>query len=92
MRTGTSLKRATLRLSCQPLNLTADLSHYLLSFLLRSWGTAGFEKSHLPDKVHPLSEVCPLRNAKKLVIAWAKTSNKQYSTTMKDLCESFILC
>lgn len=28
-RTGTSLKRAILRLSCLPLNLTADLSHYL---------------------------------------------------------------
>lgn len=43
-RTGTSLKRAILRLSCLPLNLTADLSHYLLSSPLRRWGRAEFEK------------------------------------------------
>lgn len=59
-RTGTSLKRGILRLSCLPLNLTADLSHYLLSSLLRRWGTSGFEKSHLACNMHPLTEFCTL--------------------------------
>lgn len=92
-RTGTSLKRATLRLSCQPLNLTADLSHYLLSFLLWSWGTAGFKKvtfacQRTSIDWSPSSPWCQ----ETCFIALGKSSNEQCSTTMKCFQETSILC